>query len=39
MRKGDIQDQLIVDELKFLMHSYINSHIESTDNLNDESDY
>lgn len=29
MRSGEKQDELIVDELKFLLHSYIQAHVES----------
>lgn len=39
MRNGEKQDELLVDELKFLLHSYITSHITSITNLTDESDY
>lgn len=39
MRNGEKQDELVVDELKFLLHSYISSHISAADNLTDESDY
>lgn len=39
MRNGQKQDELVVDELKFILHSYISSHIAAADNLTDESDY
>lgn len=39
MRNGDTQDELMVDELKFLLHSYVSSHISSANNLSHESDY
>ncbi len=29
MRSGDTQDPLVIDELKFLMHSYIHAHVNS----------
>ncbi len=29
MRNGDEQDPLVIDELKFLMHSYIGAHVNS----------
>ncbi|MCH8203741.1 MAG: TetR/AcrR family transcriptional regulator [Candidatus Hydrogenedentes bacterium] len=29
MRNGDAQDPLVIDELKFLMHSYIHAHVKS----------
>lgn len=36
---GKEQDELLVDELKFMLHSYITAHIDSASNLADESDY
>lgn len=39
MRGGREQDDLVVDELKFLLHSYLTAHIESATNRNDDSDY
>ena len=39
MRADKNQDELLVDELKFLLHSYITAHIRSVSNLSDESDY
>lgn len=30
MRSGDAQNDLIIDELKFLLHSYLQGHIDST---------
>ncbi|HIA48218.1 MAG TPA: TetR/AcrR family transcriptional regulator [Candidatus Hydrogenedentes bacterium] len=39
MRNGKKQDELIVDELKFILHSYVTSHISTANNLTDESDY
>ncbi len=29
MRNGDTQDPLVIDELKFLMHSYIHAHVNA----------
>ena len=30
MRNGNAQDPLVIDELKFLMHSYIHAHVNSS---------
>lgn len=39
MRRSADQDELLVDELKFLLHSYISAHINSSTNRSDETPY
>jgi len=38
MRNGEKQDDRMIDELKFLLHSYLTGHIRSTEALNREMD-
>ncbi|MFP6581343.1 MAG: TetR/AcrR family transcriptional regulator [Candidatus Hydrogenedentota bacterium] len=39
MRRNAKQDELLVDELKFLLHSYLSAHLTSASNLSDEPPY